>query len=631
MRYARVLAVGLCSMLLVSSALAQATAAPKPAAVKESEVLKFVPAGSMGVFVLNNVQATTTNLDKFLKDVGADSVSKMLNSMGGSLNFLLTNLQMDDGFRPEGGFAVALLDPQQFGVDLMKMLPNMDMDYDGDDDDDDQPQQIPFAVYIPASSMESLFGAYDVDKPKGSKYQQVTLPFGPLFALELKGYVVLSPMPKVLDAVAAKTLKSISTTMSKEQAAAVVENDLAIFLDMRVAGPVLDKFFQFQQAMTVQMSGHAVGPAGIAFKLTEMMSNYQREAIEQVEGLLLGGKFVKEGLVLEEWVTFNKTKSSAKALGEVKPLGKDNLNRLPAANYVFASDFVCATGPATAKARDEFLSSILGSDELSEISDADKMKVMNIAEKFAAQISRGQFGVGATADGKGPFAATLVLQVKDTAQVITAMKDTVKLINKLIVDLSGEEDLGSMLVYKANAAKSGEVGVDEIAVKFPEDSIPADAEEQMRKFLSDTKLRLLLSAPDKTTVVITLGGSTKHMTEAIKTAGKGGGVDITKAAVNGLKYMPADRNSIAALHVGNIMNMVRNVSEDESVPALKTDAPILFAGAATGNQYRGAVFVSSAMIKDIVDLASTATAGRGRMMIDDEDDNDYEFDEDDDD
>ncbi|MCL2701365.1 MAG: hypothetical protein FWE88_06695 [Phycisphaerae bacterium] len=632
MRGARWLAIGLCSLMLAHSAFAQATAGGTvKAAPKDSEVLQLVPAGSMGVFAVNNVKDATGKLDRFLLAIGAVSVEDALKSGGGgSLGYILQMLEMEEGFRPEGGFAVAMLDPQQFKIDLIKAFQNIGGRARGND-------KIPFAIYIPGKSINELFAEYDVSHSEVEKYPEISFPFGPLYAMELKGYVVLSPLPKALDAIAASK-KGIATSMTKEQAASVMENDVVFFIDLRVAGPVLDKVFEMQQAMSSQMSMFVTGPIGLVFKLNDMLSQYQRDTLKQMDSATICAKFVAEGIVVDERIAFVKDSNAAKVLAETKPLGKERLDRLPAANYMFVMDATCQSGPQSDVMRDQIISAILSSDVFDEVSDADKLKIMGVVENLSNQVTRGQFVIGGGPDGESAFAMATVMQVKDSATYVNTMKDAVAVINKLVknavaahADDETAEKFAEVLTYTSAVAKVGNVTVDEIRVNVPEDVLDEEAQEQLQKFIGDTRVRVLLASIDKTTVVATLGGSQEQMAATIQTATKGGGVDLSKAQVSGMKYMPANRVAIGAIHVANILENIRIAAGDEPsfLPELKADAPILIASSAVGTQARVVIFVPSAMIQDIVQAVKSMTH---RLPDgDDEDIDDEEIDEDEED
>jgi len=625
MRYARMAAVGLCSLVLTVGALAQARSDASAAVAKTSEVLGLVPADAMGVLVVNNVKSATDNLNQFLSDIGVP--------VGNTLEMLLSQLEIaEDGFRAEGGFAAAMLDPSQFGMDLAAKI-QAQMTGEGDDDDEDFVP--PVAVYVPGK-LKAMLANHEVSKGTGTKHQVVDLGGVEMYVTEIKGYVVFSPLPKVLDAVAASK-KSITTVMTKEQSDAVLSNDLVAYVNMKVAGPLLSKVLEAAQQAQMEELDEGEAFQKIIGRINNKNMQSLREMVEQSDSALMGVKFVKEGLLTEWCVAFTKGSDAAKANAELKPLGKGKeLDRLPAKNYVIAMDGMCPRGEQADKAREEFLSMLFSDDVLGMLNDGDKGKLKGIVNALATQVTRGQFVLGGSS-GEGAFAATAVLIVQDSAAFTKAMKDAVALMNKFINDAivaqfgkeaAAEVNVG--LVYKAAASKQGTVNVDQIGVVLPEGAMNPMIQAMLTQAIGDSDVRVLLACPDKTTVVMTLGGSTKQMTEALKTATKGGGLDISKVKVSGLKYMPENRNDLAVIHLANLVKNISAVAGG-MVPELKADAPIMIASAATGNQNRCAIFVPSAAIQEVVQVVGQMMMGGGPGGFGDDDDDDWDDEEDEDD
>lgn len=613
MRYARLILAGLCSMAILGSALGQTT---KPATA--SDVLKMVPSSAMGVFVVNNVKATTDNVDQFLTAIGVMEQLKAQGMEGGTLAALLKQINMEQGFRAEGGFAATILDPQQFGVDLIQMYKDATTFRPrGADEEPKKEQKIPFALYIPGKSIKDLFTNYEVSTPEGSKYQLVELRMGPVYAMEANGYVVVSPLTKVLDVVAA-TKKSILDDMNKEQSQTVLGNEMSVFVNMRVTGPVYDKMLKTQQEQMEQMAGFAQGPQAMVVQIASEVTAYYREVVAQVDAVAFGGRFVDEGIVVEEQISFIKDSAMGKATAERKPMAKGRLDLLPARNYIAVVDCAAAQGPETTKARREFIARILANEALDQLEAADKKQIEQLVNGIAEQITGGQLVVGGTPAGEGALAGAAVLQVKDSAAFTKLVQQTTDFTNKIIRQATSQpagDDAAPAqaskvsLVYKSGATKIADVSVDEISLSVPEEAMDDEDKADMKKAIGDDQVRLLMAATGKDTVIITLGGGTAQMEAAIKTAAKGGGVDLSKATANGMKYMPKERDLLMAFNAANLMKAVKTISGNDDVPALKIDAPILVAGAPSGANYRIVFFVPTAMIKDIVDAVKAAEEG----------------------
>ena len=605
MHFSRMAIVSLCAVALAGSVLAQAKE-PKGG----FEVLKMIPAGNMGVLVVNDVKKTTDDVDQFLTALGVMDDMKKSGMDKGVLNAMLQAAQMEAGFRAEGGFAATVLDPQQFGVDLEKVAKGFGRRATSGED---ETQKIPFAIYIPAKSMKELFANYEVTKPEGSKYQLVDLRMGPVYAVEANGYVIISPLAKVLDAVTA-VKKSAADELSKEQAAAVASNEISVLINMKITGPWYDKLLKKQQEQMDQMKAFLShgGPEAIFFNVYGELNAMARKQIADWDTVTIGGRFVPEGIVAEMQMTFVKDSPSGKALAEMKPMDKSRLSMLPANNYIFAMDFSSQGGPASLKMRQEMIERIMG--VITTLDDAQKKQIQQIIEGVAEQVNGGQLVIGGGPEGKGAVALTMVLQVKDSAQYKKLVMQGVDLSNKIMsgpeattkpADTAEEDGPAGMpkvsLSYKTGAAKVGDASIDAVVVNLPA-AMTERHKADMTKIIGDDQIRFMIAAPAKDTVVITFGGAIAQMEATLKTMAKGDGIDLSKAAISGMKYMPEKPQMIGAFNVANLLKVIKKASGQEDVPVLKIDAPILMSGSATGNNStRGVFFVPTAIIKEIID------------------------------
>lgn len=130
----------------------QAPAADKPA----KAILEMIPAGTMGFVVVNDVQGSTSAVDKFMERIGQ---AKALNTetYKGCLEFLRVQAKLGEGFNSQGGFAAVMLDPQQFNVTIEKLTKG---------DESGQPVKLPAVLMVPGSSIESVFTQYERSTPE---------------------------------------------------------------------------------------------------------------------------------------------------------------------------------------------------------------------------------------------------------------------------------------------------------------------------------------------------------------------------------------------------------------------------------------------------------------------------------
>ena len=96
-----------------------AEAKPLGPKVPASAALKQIPAGCMGFVVVNNVNGMCGKVDEFLKSIGPGGQPFLPMSV---LDLIRAQMRLGEGFNSNGPFVVAMLDPQQYGVDLIEML-----------------------------------------------------------------------------------------------------------------------------------------------------------------------------------------------------------------------------------------------------------------------------------------------------------------------------------------------------------------------------------------------------------------------------------------------------------------------------------------------------------------------------
>ena len=258
-----------------------ASAAPAETA---PSVLKQIPAGSMGFVVINNVKATAARVDEFIKEIG---VSKFIPP-GGTLATIKGGAQLGAGFNADGGIAIALLDPQQFGLDIMAMMKA------GPNAKPPQPDQIPVVAFIAGSDVKGVFG--EMAKPAQGKYFQLQLPAPfPIMAIAHNGYVILSPSKAALDAVISSR-KSAADELPKEHVDTLAKSDMAYYINMKVAGPILSGAMKmFEQ----QIAGGMGGAPGVMTGDPLALLGMYRKIVEDMDGVTIGARLTSTGIALD--------------------------------------------------------------------------------------------------------------------------------------------------------------------------------------------------------------------------------------------------------------------------------------------------------------------------------------------
>ena len=589
--FTRKLIVAVCVVALAQTAFAQDAKPVKPAApaVKAQPILEAIPAGTMGYVVVPSVKGTFDNVGKFFQDIG---VAELLAAFmpGDLLDTLKTQAKLGDGFNAEGGFAAVMLDPAPFGIDFVKMM----------DDHSGAKPDVPFVLFVPGSTVKDVFGAYEM-KEEGA-YTKVELRMGTMFASQLGGYVILSPMSKALDAVT-KAEKRAAGELTKDRAEVLSKADVAMNVNMKIAGPVYMAFME--KAMDMSKGQMDAGSS----KLIKSVMPFYRRIFDQMESLAITLNFGRSGgLVFEELVTALPESALGKALAAYKSTGPTTLDRVPNLPYVLAMSSQGTVKEASILQADMIESFV----KALEISDASRDKIKKITTGMDEQVTGCQMVIGGAPEGAGVAAMAVVLTCKDSEAVKPLLADTADTALAVIKELSAKDkdakDIDVRIVYKKDADKVDAASIDTITIESAKlDKLEADDKAQMKSILGQDKLVFFVAAPDKNTVVVTFGGDKAFLTEALKAAKGGGTIAKDPQVIEVLKALPKDPASVVLFNFGNLWQLVakgaKALGKGDEVPPLSIEGktPIAAASSISGNTVRVTFFIPNSLVKEIVD------------------------------
>ncbi|MDY6913706.1 MAG: hypothetical protein SVT52_04535 [Planctomycetota bacterium] len=584
--------------LAAAVALAQ-EAAPMPMP-KPEPIISHIPAGTMGFVVVNDVQATTEKVESFLKEIGLAPMLGISDETPGMVLAMLKGAAMlGEGFNAQGGFAAVMLDPQQFGVDLIQMMmPDMAATQP------DEKPKVPFVLFVPGTGVKEVFGNYPC--VEAENYTKVSLRMGEMFAAKCGGYVILSPTPKALDAVLQAEQKA-ATELTGDEAELLVRSDIGAWVNMKTVAPIystmLDKF-QEQMARPGMM-----GPP----KFLASVFPFYKTMIAQMQSVAVGGRFVETGLVFEEAITFLPDSNFAKAMAEAKTsTAKELLNRLPNLPYVLAFGAVGNTSEQEKEMTDELLDKLLADESMAEVPEETKAKIKELAIGFNEQVTGAQLVGGGAPEGSGLFGLAYVIQCKDAETVKGMLADSAAVTETLIKSLVDDEDAQQLKISYIEAADTaGEAQVDAISITHPElAEMDEEDKAEMKKVLGEDGVRLLIAAADENAVVVTFGGSQAFMAEALKTAAGGGTIPAGEELAEALKYMPDKPTGIMLLNVGNLFDVilkgtrVMQDNEEAMLPIqITTKTPIAIGAGVQANAVRVVAYVPNKLIQEAVGAA----------------------------
>lgn len=610
--------VCLCAGLWAQGAPSGASGAAGASGAKIEPVLSHLPAGSMGFVVINNAKAMADKVDKLLVDLGLEEMLKNPDKPDQKfsvLSFLKEQAKLGDGFYSDGGVAAVMLDPKAFDIDLLKLMnltPTAMKMAAADDATERSMPAVPFVLFVPGSGVKEVFGAYEM-KPAG-KHTLVKLRMGAMFAAKRGGYVLLSPVEKALDAVLSAEKGAVSE-LPKEQADAIATADLAYAINMKVAGPVAGEVIK---ALEGQMGGEMGGRMGPIAPLMSFYFTFYRDLINQVESIAVALRLVDTGLVMDEMVSFKPDSTYGKAMRSQKALGKGEFSALANLKYVLAWAAAGDADPQSAQIAKDLIDSFLATDLLKGLPDEEKARLKKLVDGANTQVTGMQLVGGGAPEGSGLFGVAVVMKCNDADKVKELLADEAALVQALIKHVAKDnEDVKKLSIqYQKGIETVGSVSADAIVVHHPEmDTMKENDRAEMKKVLGEDKIRFLVAAPDKNTVVLTFGGSRAFLAEALKAASAGAGtIGTDEDAQAAMKYLPKDRSAVILFNAANLFDLivggVKTMSPDQELPPFKITCktPIAAAAGVTGRSAHVVVYMPTKLAKDIAGIITTFVA-----------------------
>ncbi|MDP6544192.1 MAG: hypothetical protein QGH60_09395 [Phycisphaerae bacterium] len=595
-------------LALTSGLWAQDTAAEAPA----ESVLKHIPAGATGYVVVNNVQNTVTKIEKFMTSIGAmPPPPEDAPPVSMILQMLRQQAKLGDGFNPNAGAAVVLLDLKQFGINL----PNIALSgITGKELDEKDAKALaagfPFVLYVPGKSLSKVFGNYKI-VTENQEFATVELRMGKMFAGRAGSYILLSPNKDALKAVMLAKKKT-GDELSKAEAAIVARNDIAYHVDFKLISPTVTALINTvgKQAAAEDPS---IGPIlNIYFSLITQL-------FEQLDSEAGGIRLDKTGIVVEALDVAKVGTMMAKtwaAMGKTTSKGASVLDSLPSLPYVLA---VGGSGAMGAGGEFDFMTKLI--DDVmaieplkTKLTAETKAKTKKTIAGLMEQVTEVQFVGGGAPAGNGMFGLAWSIKCKDSAKLKALIADKAALAQTFITTLIDDKDAKDLkIIYSKGVEKAGDVSIDAIEISHPELLKMKEKDRtEMSKVLGEDKIRFLIAAPDKQTVVVTFAGSTAMTAKAIATAAGKGPIPNAPGTAAAMEVLPKDPNMLVFLNVANLLDVIRTgmastVEDPEArqkltafIPELKCKTPIAIGAKTQDNTAHSVIYVPTALIREIV-------------------------------
>jgi len=606
MRAVRTVVTMSCVLCLAAAGLAQP--AKDPAA---PSVLSHIPAGSLGFFVVNNVKATTDTVDKYLAEIGVDKMLKK-EMPKGLLAKVLAEAKLGEGFNPNASFALVILDPKPFGMDVMQMFGGRVPQPGPEGAPAPERPEPPVVLLVPGKDVKSVFGQYEL--ADAGPYTKIKIKKD-AYATKLGDHVAVSPSLKALEAVL-KSKESVVSKLSPTEARIIGASAGALHVNMEILGPPLVKMMKAQMSQPPGQGG--MGPSEKAI-LSAMMAT-SSDAMKDFAGVTIAARFTKSGVLLEMISTAKPTSPYAKLL-KPRPAGPSVLARVPDLKYVLALGSAPSDPqavPEAAKPPADMLGWVLKMATEGKITDAQIAKVTKLLTSLGEQVKAIQLVGGGPPGETGLFGVSVVMDCKDVGKVKAALSEGVAALESVLKEMGGKDAKGLKIAYQKGVEMVGTTPVDAISVSDPGLAEMDEKDRaEMKKVLGEDKIRVLLAAADDNTLVLTFGGSNAMMTKALATAKAASGTILQAAGTaEATQHMPKQPEMLVLFNAGNLTDLLLSAMkkmepEEEAVLPFKLTCkvPLAIGVGVEKNAAHMAIYVPTKLVKEIAALAMGVLAG----------------------
>jgi hypothetical protein len=564
-------------------------------------VLKHIPAGCMGFIVVNNVADFTDKIDGFIKAISPEGQPLLSEKV---LDKIRQAAKIGEGFNANGGFAVVMLDPQVYGVDIVEMIAG--------DKKEPKPGEAPkkealppVILIVPTTDKTLTNMLANFNPVKEGNYVKIQKAGAkmPMYCMVAGNYAMIGPNLKAVQNMAGGVRRPVITKLSATDKAVIARNDVAGWINIKMIAPIanaamtrMEKEMAEREKRIAEMrkrraeernrggprrGGRPVGP-GLAMGQA-MVGNFPafKEMLKQLDDLSFGLRITKDGIMVEGRCSYLPKSIMRRALSLCKPVAGSLLNRLPSMPYVLALG--TRNDPKTPKDFNiKQIKNALNNEPFKDLTAEAKAKCLKVFLELDEQIESMQVYAGGITTGTGQVGAVCVLECKSAEKVKALLADGTAVATEIIKGID-EKDIQKLTVKYHKALETvGSRKVDVIDIDHPELLKMDESDRQkMKAILGEDKVRLLITAVDKKTLVITIGGSKSLLVEAMKTAKGTGMLHTNPGITRALAKLPKKRTAVVLYNVGNIFKIITNISaaigeEMPPIPPIVADEP--FAG-----------------------------------------------------
>ncbi|MCK4626539.1 MAG: hypothetical protein KAV00_14565 [Phycisphaerae bacterium] len=579
-------------------------------------VLKHIPAGCMGFVVVNNVADFTDKIDGFIKAISPEGQPLLPEKV---LDKIRRAAKLGEGFNANGGFAVVMLDPQVYGVDIVEMIAGEKKEPKPGEAPKKEPLP-PVILIVPTTdkTLTNMLANYNpVKEGNYVKIQQAGAEM-PMYCMVAGNYAMIGPNLKAVQNMAGGVRRPVITKLSATDKAVILRNDVSGWINIKMIAPIanaamtrMEKEMAKAEKMAEEQNrdrpnrGRPGGQSMIWAKA--MSSNFPafKEMLKQLDDVSFGLRITKDGIMVEGRCSYLPNSIMGKALSLCRPVAGSLLNRLPSMPYVVA--FGARNEPKTPKDFNlKQIKNVLDNEPFKDLTPEAKAKCLKVWLELDEQIESIQVYAGGITTGTGQVGAVCVLECKSAEKVKALLADSVVVANEVIKGIDEREIKKLTVKYHKALEAVGARKVDVIDIDHPELLRMDEGDRQkMKAILGEDKVRLLITAVDKKTLVITIGGSKSLLVEAMKTAKGTGTLHTNPGITRALAKLPKKRTAVVLYNIGNIFKVVTNIvaaigEEMPPIPPIVAEEPLAGSISIEGTDISAAGYIPTSTISEVV-------------------------------
>ena len=531
------------ALLACGPAAAQTGPATQPAPKPGPAALGLIPEDCLGFVLIRSAEQFAGKLEAFLKQTVPGLVPADFKIMDG----LNQAVGLGETLNPKGSFAMVMLSLSKHAPDLAKPAPEEEVGGAGV-----KFRELPVAFVVPGKDPARLFRPQKAIKD-GRYFCLPEMGREPAWALEADGFVVLSPNRKTIEAFPPG--KSIASRLSGGHRDMLERYDAVAWVDRKACRGLTKT--RLVAGIPQRMGlGKMFLSLPVVWPILYVRMT-RSEIFNQAEALAFGARIEETGLTVEARWSYPADSLIGKALAAFPKGGEPLLTRLPDFPYVFAygatKDFKT---PMKLKAAQ--IDGLLRHKRVAAVPEETKAEIRQIILGIQEQVTGVKHYFGPSGKQGGPVGAISVVECK-SPEKLKKLIDRIPpaaeiLLRKLLPD---EERFQSFIVkhYKGVEAV-GDVKADAIVIENPDLlKFDEDTRAKMTTVWGDDKFRFLIAQVDEKTLVVTFGGGTRMLAEAIKAAKAKANLAEDAAVKPVLARLPRRRSAAGIFNLANAMNL----------------------------------------------------------------------------